>query len=712
MWFRTRPAGERIDAHPLGWLQRWQGLPGTPWVRKAVIGIGTFLALTTIIGVQHITPRVEFREGQVSPRDVEAPLTIEVIDRNRTEALRRQAAGTIQPAYQQSAEATERARQIVSQVFLAIERVRSTAGLGETARGAMLRQESPIPLSDPAIRAALTLERATLEAARTAALQVVEQKMAGGIRPGDLPRIQAEARVHIRSLPIAGRALTLVSAVVARALQPNLLIDDVATEVLRRRAIDAVEPVTTRILRGEVIVRRGEVVTAAHMQKLVAVGVAQSPFSWERLLGMGLISLLLLLVTAAYLRQYQPDIWAQDKLLLVWSLSTVLTTVLARILVTRVNPYLIPTAAGTILVAVLLQQRLALYTAPVLSLLVAIVAGGDVRLGLVTFVGSTVGVYAIRRINHRTDLVVAGFLVGIANALAITAVGLAEQLTWYPHLVRDAAFGLGNGILVGVIVIGALPYLEDPFGLVTPIKLLELSNPSHPLLRRLQTEAPGTYHHSIVVANLAEAAAEAIGGDSLLVRVGTYYHDVGKIRRPVFFAENQVGVENPHDKMAPSLSALTILAHVRDGLDYAREYRLPKAVTDFIPQHHGTNVIRYFYHQAVRRGDAADEDAFRYEGPKPQTRETAIVMLADAAEGAIRAMTRPTPERIEQVVRRIIREKLDDRQLDECDLTFRDLDLIAQSFTRVLASMFHPRVEYPDLERDLRGRRDRAASGR
>jgi hypothetical protein len=374
-------------------------------------------------------------------------------------------------------------------------------------------------------------------------------------------------------------------------------------------------------------------------------------------------------------------------------------------MVSRFNPYLLPSAAGIMVIAVLLRPRVALYTTAVLSLLVAVIAGGDIRLGLVTFIGSTVGVYAIKRMHHRTDLIVAGLRVGAANALAVTAIGLIDQLPIFPHILRDTAYGLASGIAVGVIAIGALPYLEHLFGLVTPIKLLELSNPSHPLLRRLQMEAPGTYHHSIVVANLAEAAGEAIGADSLLVRVGAYYHDIGKIRRPVFFVENQIGVENPHEKMAPSLSALTVLAHVRDGMEYAREQRLPEAIIRFIPEHHGTSLITYFYHQAMERGDTVDEEVFRYEGPKPQSRETAILMLADGVEGAVRAMPRPTPDRMEQVVRRMIRERLEDGQLDECDLTFRDLDIIAQTFTRLLASMFHPRVEYPDLERDLRGRR-------
>ncbi|TMJ03059.1 MAG: HDIG domain-containing protein [Bacillati bacterium ANGP1] len=367
------------------------------------------------------------------------------------------------------------------------------------------------------------------------------------------------------------------------------------------------------------------------------------------------------------------------------------------------------TAAGAVLIAVLLRPRLALYTAAVIGMLVATVAGGDVRLGLVTFIGSSVGVYAIKRIVHRTDLMRAGAWVGGANAVSVLALNLMDQMPWYPDIATDAIYGSVNGVIVGIIAIGTLPYLEQLFGLVTPIKLLELSNPSRPLLRRLQVEAAGTYHHSLIVANLAEAAAEAIGADSLLVRVGAYYHDVGKIRRPVFFVENQAGVENPHDKMAPSLSALTVLSHVRDGLELAREYGLPSAVADFIPQHHGTNLIAYFYHQALQRGDAVNEEVFRYEGPKPQSREAAVVMVADAVEGATRALPRPTPDRIEQTVRRIIREKLDDGQLNECPLTFRDLDVIARTFTRLLATMFHPRIEYPELERDLRaGQRDRA----
>jgi len=677
--------------------------------RKVAIGAATFVVLTLLTGVQYLPARLHLRVGGVSPRDIVAPRTIEFVDRARTDTLRNAAADSIQPVLRQSSAETASAQDTLTQAFAAIARTRAASGLSSAERLALLGRESPVLLDNAAALAALTVDAPTLETARKTAEQIVSRIMGSGIRPADLAQARRDARAAAAQ-QARGRSVALVGAVASGALRPNVQVDVATTEALRRRAMETVEPVMTRVLRGETVIRRGEVITDAHLQKLAALGVVRQPFSWQRPFGIALIVLLLVAVSAAYLRQYQPDIWAQDRLLLVWSLTLVLTIGLARLLVTRVNPYIIPIAAGSVLIAVVLHPRVALYTAAVMSLLVATVAGGDVRFALVTFVGSTVGVYAIKRLAHRTDLMLAGAWVAAANVLGICALSLMDQLPWYPDLVTDVAYGAANGLIVGMLAIGTLPYVEQVFHLVTPIKLLELSNPGHPLLRRLQVEAPGTYHHSLLVANLAETAAEAIGANSLLVRVAAYYHDVGKIRRPVFFVENQAGLENPHDKMTPTLSALTLQAHVRDGLDYAREYGLPPVVADFIPQHHGTNLITYFYHRALQQGDAVNEQAFRYEGPRPQRKEAAILMLADAAEGAARALPRPIPDRIEQTVRRIIREKLDDGQLDECDLTFRDLDVIARTFTRLLATMFHPRIEYPELEHDLRrGQRDRAS---
>jgi putative nucleotidyltransferase with HDIG domain len=255
-------------------------------------------------------------------------------------------------------------------------------------------------------------------------------------------------------------------------------------------------------------------------------------------------------------------------------------------------------------------------------------------------------------------------------------------------------------------VVGVLPYLEDMFGITTTFKLLELANPSQPLLRELQLKAPGTYHHSILVGNLAEAAAEAIGADALLVRVGSYYHDVGKTKRPYFFIENQLGMANQHDRISPRLSALVITAHVKEGLEMAREHKLPAILQEFIATHHGTSLVSYFYHQAVQAEGQrqVQEEHFRYPGPRPRTRETGIVMLADGVEAACRSLKTPTPEQIEQMVRKIVDKRLADGELSEAPLTLKEIEKISAAFIRILTGLFHHRIEYPDqVFRELRG---------
>jgi putative nucleotidyltransferase with HDIG domain len=263
-----------------------------------------------------------------------------------------------------------------------------------------------------------------------------------------------------------------------------------------------------------------------------------------------------------------------------------------------------------------------------------------------------------------------------------------------------AVLGVVNGLVSAVLAIGLLPYLETAFDITSAIRLLELSNPNHPLMRTLLMEAPGSYHHSMIVGNLAEAAAEAVGADALLARVQAQYHDIGKTRRPYFFIENQYGADNPHDRIAPSLSTLIITSHVKDGLELARQYKLPKVVVDVIPQHHGTDMVKYFYHKAMesaKEDEIIDKKDFSYPGPPPQSKETAIVMLADSVEAAVRSLKEPTPGRIEGVVRKLIKDRLHSGQLDESDLTFKDLDKIAEAFVRVLAGLFHHRIEYPDM---------------
>lgn len=274
--------------------------------------------------------------------------------------------------------------------------------------------------------------------------------------------------------------------------------------------------------------------------------------------------------------------------------------------------------------------------------------------------------------------------------------------------------GAIGGVAAAILSIGLLPYLEQAFRITTSEKLLTLARPNHPLLQRLLLEAPGTYYHSILVGNLAETAADKIGADPILSRVGAYYHDVGKIQRPYFFVENQANMENPHAKLSPSLSTMIVTSHIRDGLEFCREYKLPEVVADIVGQHHGTSLVSYFYKQAAEgeHGECIIEEDFRYEGPKPQTKEAALIMLADGCEAAVRSIAKPNMSRIENTVRRVINERLRDGQLNECDLTLRDLNMIGDVFIRVLCSTCHSRIEYPaEAIRELERRRPRNGNG-
>jgi putative nucleotidyltransferase with HDIG domain len=307
--------------------------------------------------------------------------------------------------------------------------------------------------------------------------------------------------------------------------------------------------------------------------------------------------------------------------------------------------------------------------------------------------------------HQRNDLLTAGLLVSLINALTLLGIGLMNS-TDIILVLKLSLLGILNGALSSVLSIGILPFCEAIFGIVTSIKLLELSNPNQPVLKRLLYEAPGTYHHSIIVGNLAEAAVDVIDGNSLLARVGSYYHDIGKLKRPYFFKENQLTSDNPHDKIAPSLSTLIITNHIKDGVEIAKKYKLPGIIKDMIEQHHGTTLVKYFYYKAVNGNDTHDEvteTQFRYEGPKPNTREAAIVMLADSIEAAVRSIPSPTKPKIEDMVNKVIREKIADGQLDDSALTLRDINRITSAFLNVLTGIYHDRIEYPDMDPGSKG---------
>jgi len=372
--------------------------------------------------------------------------------------------------------------------------------------------------------------------------------------------------------------------------------------------------------------------------------------------------------------------------------------------------YAAPGALAGVLLAVLLNARVAFAGSLIVSILATFMVAVELRFDffLYTFLGCLAATFGIAGQQERTGFFKAGALVALANATTLVGLRLLygpPAAGWY-----DLAAGLANGLIVGILATGLLPLLEYCFDVATDFRLLELANLNQPLLKYLILTAPGTYNHSVVVGTMAEAAAEAIGANTLLCRVGAYYHDIGKVKKPGYFIENHSGAAGRHAKLAPHLSSMVVMAHVRDGVDLAEAHGLPRAIIDLIPQHHGTRLVSFFYRKALEATDpaleAVAEETYRYPGPKPQTREAAILMLADAVEAAARTLEDPTPSRIQGLVQTLTNTIFVDGQLDECDLTLRDLHRIAKSFTRVLTGMFHARVDYPGSGLETSRRRD------
>lgn len=364
----------------------------------------------------------------------------------------------------------------------------------------------------------------------------------------------------------------------------------------------------------------------------------------------------------------------------------------------EITPLYIPVASFTMLVMLLFNDlQLVFIMAFISSVVVTVMTGGAMSFMITFFLSSLVGAYTVKGARNRARLIIAGVYVGLIQVLCALLLNPVITPTTFDFVIKPL---LLNGVICFFVVVSTLKIFEIIFGEVTHFTLLELADASsQPLLKRMITEAPGTYHHSLIVSNLAEAAADAIGAHGLLARVGSYYHDIGKMVKPEYFTENQIVTGNKHDDLEPSMSRLVILNHVKEGVELARKHRLNQKIIEFIPQHHGTGLMFYFYQRALEgaaNGEKIDEENYRYPGPKPQTRETAIVMLADSVEGATRALDEHSPTRIDDVVRKVINNKFIDGQLDECNLTLRDIEVIGSTFSRVLTAMYHGRVKYPE----------------
>ncbi len=496
--------------------------------------------------------------------------------------------------------------------------------------------------------------------------------------------------------------ITVITALLKEIITPNLVVDDLATEIAKKNAQNAVKPYEVVFHQGDKIVFEGEPVTKLKKDALREAGYNVLELNFWGIFGVFVLVLLSTFVFLQYEKNFEKMFYESHHITITGFLSLFIALI-AVLLPTGFSPYILPFPAFIIILSVFTNARIALFASTLILAVLTIGLHYGIEFVTSFMLINTVSMIAISKIkfSKRFDLIITGLKISISGVAIVGAIYMLEKFLIDVDnllILRDILLIFVNGLLSGIIALGTLPILESTFGIITPYGLAELADHNQPLLKRLQFEAPGTYHHSLMVSNLSEAAAEAIGANPILARVGAFYHDIGKLKRPLFFVENQsyFGIENPHTKLNPRLSKMVITAHPKDGVEIAKEYRLPSIIHNFILQHHGEGLASYFYNQAVAEEgiENVKEEQFRYTGPKPNMKETAILMIADAVESAVRSLKTPSNEEIEAIIDKIIKERLNDGQFSDCPLTLKDLKVIATTFNRILRGMQHNRIKY------------------
>ncbi|MGZ3640638.1 MAG: HD family phosphohydrolase [Candidatus Limnocylindrales bacterium] len=682
-------------------------------VRLAVSASVLVAVMTAILAIDLFpAPSFSAKAGEPAPMDVYAPRALEYTSQIQTTTQQDAARQAVPPQYDYTIDKGQRfAAQQVQLFQQAVAPVDAAFGavLTPAARRAALAAALP-QLSSAAQATLIGLDKTGWDGLRAEMLRTLDETQRQEVRDTVLPDARASLPQRL-SPSLAADRRALAAEIIAPLLVANSSYDAARTTAAQDAAATAVEPVVVRVAQGELVVLKGTRLSEADVEKLTALGIYDQRPDTARVGGWLLLSSLIVGLLLGWVWRFRPEFWHRTNTLLLLGLLIVIATVGLELTANRsILPYFVPLAAVGILVSILLDAGVSIVLMGLLGVLAAVVAN-SVELGVYVFLGSLAGIVAVRRGERLQQFMQAAVLMALTNMAVVGVFGLLGEQDLTGTLQLWAA-SLAAAAGAAVAAAGTFAVLGNVFGITTAFQLLELANPSQPLLRRLLLEAPGTYHHSLMVGNLGERAAEAIGADPLLVRVAATYHDIGKLKDPAAFIENQAGKENPHDELSPEESAALIRAHVTDGIDLAYAYRLPKAIIAFIPQHHGTALMSFFYDKAVQQAIEAagarpgtpeaaaaaatvDPARFRHAGPKPQTREAAILMLADSVEASVRSLTSHEEAAVRAMVDRIILERLEDDQFDECDLTLRDLEQIREAYAQQLLGMYHRRIAYP-----------------
>jgi cyclic-di-AMP phosphodiesterase PgpH len=684
------PAGRRLDALSAA-LRR---MLGAATLRMYVFVIATSI-LTSVALLLSPPATVSYDVGSLADRQVRAPRSVAFVSETLTDAERERAGAAVPKVYTRSPAAVASSRDRLAQAVAAIGRVRSDAAQTREQRITSLTRLTEVAISAQLAPLITDMTAAEWDAISKEVDNALRTLYQPGIRPEQLEAAKGAAAA---SLPPAwtDRQKLVGTELVKQFLDSDVTLDQTATASAQQAARSGVALVQVQVVAGEVVVRDGTVVDALDVEKLRALGLVNTGIDWPGAVGLTVWAVLISSVLALFIQRYATEAWNDDRKMILVMLSLLVVTVTARALIPghTLLVYFIPFAAVAMIITVLVGGRTALATQIAGALHVGILSG-QVDLVAYVLVPALLGMAAVQRATTAREFAAGAGSVALGNLGVVLSFTLVGQSTDPVGAVQLAVAALVSGAGSGLLAFAGMAMFGHLFRITTVFELRELADPNHPLLRQLLLRTPGTYHHSLLVANLAERAAEVIGADPLVARVGAYYHDIGKMRNPTGFIENQTGT-NPHDELDPIVSAGIVAAHVRDGLALAERYHLPPMIREMIPAHHGTSVVKYFYQLAQSRGQNPDEASFHYPGPRPRSKEAAIVMLADGTEASVRSLAEKKPETIRAMVERIVGDRLSEGQLDECDLTLRDIQRIKDAFCELLLGVYHERIPYPE----------------
>jgi uncharacterized domain HDIG len=671
-------------------------------INRVIVFTLTFMFIYSVLATSLVTKKYSLKEGDIARADIKAPR--EVKDELSTEARIQQGIDSVPIKYNKKTEIKTETIDKLNSFFSRLLQTKDSA-LEDKEKIQKLKTSAEISLSDEDYLTLIKISKDELKVLQDFLVRTMSDIYDNNNisdnsqkdNQEDIKKAQESILLKVNSSKLP-KSLREISATLGYSLiAPNFFYDKEKTEELKKDAMRKVAPVM--IKKDQTIIKEGEPVTKYQIEILKNLGLLNdsSRFQWYIYICLSILILLVMFLQWFYLFKYHSDIYYDTKKLIMINMLNCIAILLARSL-SVISPFLIPLACIPMIFTLLVDYRVSLIISVLNCILISGAVEFSIEITILAIVNAVFGAIILKKMQQRNDILYSSLYIVAINIILTSSLGFLLSNNGVDVANKTLFTGIAS-VVSGVLTIGFLPFFESTFDIVTTIKLLELSNPNNPLLKRLLIEAPGSYHHSILVGNLAEVAAEVVGGNPVLARVSAYYHDVGKIKRPYFFKENQLGKDNPHNKISPNLSTLIITSHVKDGVELAKEYKIPKAIIDIIEQHHGTSLVKYFYitmkNSSERPEDIKEED-FKYPGPVPDTKESAIIMLADSVEAAVRSINEPTKGKIEEMVNNIIKDRLNEGQLDNCDLTLKDLNKIREAFLKVLTGIYHQRIEYPE----------------